>query len=72
MLPAVSDPELGEMLTTTCENAGCAKSVTRQELLDYIENSGGRDYPFSRKGRVLRVATIQDLNGHSALSAKQP
>ncbi|MEE9253865.1 MAG: hypothetical protein V3U43_02935, partial [Pseudomonadales bacterium] len=24
--------ELVEMLTTTCENAGCAKSVTRQEM----------------------------------------
>ena len=58
--------ELAEMLTTTCENAGCGKSVTRQELLDYIENSGGRDYPFYSKGRVLRVATIEDLNQHSA------
>ncbi|MEM7229476.1 MAG: regulatory iron-sulfur-containing complex subunit RicT [Planctomycetota bacterium] len=54
--------EIGEMLTTTCENAGCAKSVTRKEMLEYIENSGGRDYPFYTKGRILRVATIEDLN----------
>ncbi|MHC4770178.1 MAG: hypothetical protein ACYTEI_15950, partial [Planctomycetota bacterium] len=32
--------EIVEMLTTTCENSGCAKSVTRQEMLDYIEGSG--------------------------------
>jgi cell fate regulator YaaT (PSP1 superfamily) len=64
--------ELAEMLTTTCENAGCNKSVTRKELLDYISNSGGKDYPFSTKGRVLRVATVEDLNKHSALDSDKP
>ena len=37
--------EVGEMLTTTCENSGCGKSVSRQEMLEFIENSGGKDYP---------------------------
>ncbi|MHC5023212.1 MAG: PSP1 domain-containing protein [Planctomycetota bacterium] len=59
--------ELVEMLTTTCENAGCSKSITRNELLDYIEHSGGRDFPFHTDGRILRVATIEDLNAHAAL-----
>ncbi len=54
--------ELGEMLTSTCPNAGCSKSVTRKEMLEYIENSGGRDYPFFNQGRVLRVATPEDLS----------
>lgn len=61
--------EVGEMLTSTCENAGCAKSVTRKEMLEYIENSGGADYPFldskhnkyGVKGRALRIATAEDL-----------
>ena len=65
--------ELGEMLTSTCENAGCSKSVTRKEMLEYVENSGGHDYPFldSRHnkygvvGRALRIATAQDLAKHS-------
>lgn len=35
--------ELGEMLTSTCPNAGCSKSVSRKEMLDYIDNSGGKD-----------------------------
>ena len=48
--------ELGEMLTTTCGNGGCNKSITRDKLLDYIEKSGGKDYPFSEAGRVLRPA----------------
>lgn len=53
--------ELGEMLTSTCPNSGCSKSVSRKQMLDYIENSGGRDYPFFSEGRVLRIATVQDL-----------
>jgi len=63
--------EITEMLTTTCENAGCAKSVTRQEMMQFIENSGGRDYPFHQRGRVLRVATIEDLNKQASLDARK-
>ena len=59
--------ELVEMLTTTCPNAGCGKAVTRTEMLDYIKASGGKDYPFRTDGRILRVATIEDLNQWSAL-----
>jgi len=61
--------ELGEMLTSTCPNAGCSKSVTRQEMLEYIENSGGRDYPFHTDGRVLRVASVEDLNEQSRIES---
>ncbi len=53
--------EIAEMLTTTCGNGGCNKSITRDKMLAYIENSGGRNYPFTDQGRVLRVATTQDL-----------
>ncbi|HVT83454.1 MAG TPA: regulatory iron-sulfur-containing complex subunit RicT [Phycisphaerae bacterium] len=53
--------EIAEMLTTTCGNGGCNKSITRDKMLEYIEKSGGRDYPFTEQGRVLRVATTQDL-----------
>jgi cell fate regulator YaaT (PSP1 superfamily) len=59
--------ELGEMLTSTCPNAGCSKSVTRKDMLEYIENSGGRDYPFSTEGRALRIATAEDLDRQSKL-----
>ncbi len=61
--------EIVEMLTTTCGNSGCSKSVSRQEMLEYIENSGGRDYPFHTDGQVLRVATIEDLNRWSEVQA---
>lgn len=64
--------ELGEMLTTTCPNAGCAKSVTRKEMLEYIENSGGKNYPFTEEGRVLRMATVDDLNEQARLDTDKP
>lgn len=60
--------EMGEMLTTTCTNAGCGKSVTRKELLEYIERSGGQDYPFHTEGRILRVATVEDLQAQERIT----
>lgn len=54
--------ELAEMLTSTCPNAGCSKSVTRKEMLEYIENSGGKDYPYFNDGSIIRIATTDDLN----------
>ncbi|MGJ8636840.1 MAG: PSP1 domain-containing protein [Phycisphaerales bacterium] len=54
--------EMGEMLTSTCANSGCSKSVSRKEMLKYIENSGGRKYPFYDQGQVLRVATKADMD----------
>lgn len=59
--------EMGELLTATCPNAGCSSSVTRQQMLDYIEVSGGRQYPFFNDGRVLRIATAEDMDTQSRL-----
>ena len=64
--------ELGEMLTSTCPNSGCSKSVSRKEMLEYIENSGGKDYPFFNQGRVVRLATVEDLNEQTRLDAMKP
>lgn len=63
--------EMGEMLTSTCRNAGCSKSVTRKEMLEYIEQSGGKQYPFYEHGRVLRIATAEDLNEEQRLEQKK-
>jgi len=59
--------EIGEMLTSTCPNSGCGSSVSRKEMLEYIENSGGRQYPFSTDGLVLRIATKEDMDTQSRL-----
>lgn len=63
--------ELGEMLTSTCPNAGCSTSVSREQMLEYIENSGGRQYPFFNNGRALRVATTEDLRRQEELDASR-
>lgn len=59
--------EIAEVLTVTCQNGGCGKSVTRKEMLGYIDASGGKDYPFFTQGRVLRIAAVEDLNAQAAL-----
>jgi len=61
--------EIAEMLTTTCSNSGCGKSVSRSELRKYIDNSGGKDFPFTNEGEVLRVAEPADLEAWSRLQA---
>lgn len=60
--------ELGDMLTT-CSNGGCGNAITRKQVLEYVENSGGRDYPFFQEGRVLRVATVEDLTKQASIDA---
>ena len=59
--------ELVDLLTTTCSNSGCSKSISRQEMLQYIEQSGGKKFPFHTNGRVIRIATADDLNRMSQL-----
>ncbi|GAB4387073.1 MAG: hypothetical protein Kow0022_18120 [Phycisphaerales bacterium] len=59
--------EIGDMLTSTCPNSGCPTSVSREQMLAYIENSGGRQYPFFNNGRALRVATAEDLRRQQEL-----
>jgi cell fate regulator YaaT (PSP1 superfamily) len=64
--------ELAEVVTTTCTNGGCAKSVTRDKLMEYIENSGGDDYPFTTEGRVVRIATVEDHQRQASVEAQRP
>jgi cell fate regulator YaaT (PSP1 superfamily) len=63
--------ELVDLLTTTCSNSGCGKSISREEMLGYIQNSGGKKYPFHTNGRVLRIATAGDLARMDTLKGKQ-
>ncbi len=63
--------EIGELLTTTCANGGCGNSITREKMLAYFEASGGKDYPFSEGGRVLRTATPQDIAEQAKLDEQR-
>ena len=62
--------ELVDMLTTTCSNSGCSKSISRQEMLDFIDRSGGKNYPFNTNGRVLRIANADDLSRDLQLKSR--
>jgi cell fate regulator YaaT (PSP1 superfamily) len=62
--------EMVDLLTTTCSNSGCAKSIDRSQMLEYIENSGGKNFPFNANGRVLRIATGDDLSRMSELRSR--
>jgi cell fate regulator YaaT (PSP1 superfamily) len=62
--------ELVDLLTTTCSNSGCSKSISRSEMLEYIDNSGGKNFPFHTNGRVLRIATMDDLGRMSTLQSR--
>ncbi len=64
--------EVVEMLTTTCGNSGCGKSVSRDQMRDYIDKSGGKQFPFTNQGRVLRVATVEDMNENAKLESRRP
>jgi cell fate regulator YaaT (PSP1 superfamily) len=61
--------ELATMLTTTCPNNACPTSVSRNEMREYIDASGGKDYPFYDQGRVLRIATPDDLRNFTEREA---
>lgn len=50
--------EIGRQVSLTCD--GCDKSVTRQQIQTYINNSGAEYYRL-RSGRILREASAQDL-----------
>ncbi len=64
--------ELVDLLTTTCSNSGCSKSISRSEMLEYIDNSGGKNFPFHTNGRVLRIATDDDLSRMNELISRIP
>ncbi|HEX2971185.1 MAG TPA: regulatory iron-sulfur-containing complex subunit RicT, partial [Tepidisphaeraceae bacterium] len=63
--------ELGQVMTTTCPEYSCSRSITREQLQTYIGNSGASDYPFSNDGRVLRIATPEDLQEQARIEQER-
>jgi len=64
--------EMAELVTTVCGNGGCNHSVQRDEMVEYIKRSGGKDYPITREGRILRVANSEDTHEQERLDARKP
>ncbi|MGC9259709.1 MAG: regulatory iron-sulfur-containing complex subunit RicT [Phycisphaerae bacterium] len=63
--------EIVEMLTTLCANGGCNKAITREQLLDYVKQSGGKDFPFTNSGLILRLAAPLDLARQQQLDSQR-
>jgi cell fate regulator YaaT (PSP1 superfamily) len=59
--------EIGEQVSLTCN--GCSKSVTREQIQTYIDNSGRDAYLFD-SGRILREATPDDLRDNAHIRAQ--
>jgi cell fate regulator YaaT (PSP1 superfamily) len=64
--------EIAEVLAISCEGTGCAKTVSKDKMQAYIECSGGADYPFSTEGKILRIATPEDIARQRELDAQKP
>jgi len=61
--------ELGRVLINIDADEACASchGCLGSEALEAYLQANGEDYPFSRRGRVLRVANAQDLNDQQHL-----
>jgi len=53
--------EMGEIISPSAAHRGCTCILPKEKIDDYVKKSGP-DYPFSRNGRMMRLATVQDLN----------
>ncbi len=62
--------ELGEQVSLTC--GGCNKSVTRDQMRDWVDACGEDSY-FFNAGRILREATSADLaeNAHIQIGGRE-
>lgn len=61
--------ELGEQVSLTCH--GCDKSVNRDQMKAYIDNSGP-DFLRLKAGQILREATPSDLTDAAHLKRDEP
>lgn len=62
--------EIGEQVSLTC--GGCDKSVTRDQMKNWVKESGDDSYFFDA-GRIMREATSEDLAefAHIQIGAKE-
>jgi len=58
--------EMGDQVSLTC--TGCEKSVTREQMKDWVKNCGEDSFLFDA-GRILREATSADLAEYAHIQA---
>jgi cell fate regulator YaaT (PSP1 superfamily) len=57
--------EIGDQVSLTCSN--CERAISRQQMVAYAKNSGADAYQL-KAGRILRVATEQDLEEEARIN----
>ncbi len=70
VLRSTRGTELGTVLAAC--GCGCPIDVGRDTIDAYIAESGGHSYPFTTEGRVLRIATAQDLQEQAHIDSAKP
>lgn len=63
--------ELADVLSRSCSSKSCGNVLTHDDIQDYIEQSGGRKYPFTNKGKVIRLANVSDQARMKELEGKK-
>jgi len=53
--------EMGEIISPTAAHRGCSCTISNEKIDEYVAASGP-NYPFIRSGRMVRLATVGDLN----------
>ena len=53
--------EMGEIISPTAAHRGCSCTIPNDKIDKYVAASGP-NYPFIRNGRLVRLATVGDLN----------
>ena len=64
--------EMASVVSSSCPDFTHLVAVTRKQVMEYIENSGGKDYPYTTKGKVLRIASPDDFNEKVRIDARKP
>lgn len=59
--------EMGEMVSVSCD--GCDKCVSRDQIRSYV-NASGPDYYNFNNGRILRLASAEDMNDWEHIRAE--
>ncbi len=64
--------EMATVMTSSCPGFSGPLAVNRKQVMEYIENSGGKDYPYVAKGKVLRIAGPDDFHEQAKIEARKP
>lgn len=63
--------EIGTMLSSTCDDPSHELKINHDSLANYIELSGEKQFPFTKEGKILRIASREDLNEQAHIDTQK-